>query len=547
VRGESLTRCAVLRQLGVSHVKGILLHGPPGTGKTLVARKLGQLLAGGREPRVVNGPELLSRWVGASEENVRALFSDAEADWKRNGDDASLHVIIFDEIDALCRARGGGGGGGGGGAQAVGDSVVNQLLTKMDGVASAPNLLLIGLTNRRDLLDEALLRPGRLEVQLEIGLPDRAGRAAILGIHTRAMAASGLLAADVDLDALAAETPNYSGAELAGVVRAAASFAVERIMRPHTHLGDVRTHGAAEGARGLGLGTVSVRASDFSAALTEVAPLLGRAPGSGTARGGLSRTHAPGGVLPTGARLAGVQASLATLARAAADGEPVHALLMGPPGAGKSALAAAAADSLGFPFARCVSASPEAAAGGAGSGGDAGGCPLAAQLLRSFRDAAASSSSVLLLDDVERLIGYSPVGPAYSNAALQTLLALLRAPRGGRVSKGHTLVLATSSDAAAMGALGIAAAFGATVRVPALDAAEAAAALAAAGALGKEDAAAAALQLEAGRDGAGLPVKHLLALVALARRRVGKPAGLLTRAELLETAAQFSIDPRERT
>jgi vesicle-fusing ATPase len=513
--------------MGVSHVKGILLHGAPGTGKTLVARRLGALLSSGREPRVVNGPELLARWVGSSEENVRALFADAEADWARNGDAADLHVIIFDEIDALCRHRGAGGRDGGG--NNVGDSVVNQLLTKIDGVASAPNVLVIGLTNRRDLLDEALLRPGRLEVQLEIGLPDEAGRAAILGIHTASMKAAGLLAADVDIKQLAAQARNFSGAELAGVVRAAASFAMERLLRRSPQAAaDTASHGAH--GRGLGLGEVSVTPADFAAALAEVAPALGAKGGAAA----LLAQHAPRGVLDAGPRFALLRARLATLARAADRGAPeaplVAALLHGPPGCGKTALAAEAAAAAGFPFARVVAAKPDAAAA---PGGDA----LASALVSAFADAARSPRSVLVLDDIERLIGFSPVGPAYSNAALQALLLLLRRPPpAGR----RMLVLATSSQPEAMSALGLGPAFGAALEVPGLDAAERATLLRAAGAFGSDAEAHAAA--EVAELPAETPLRRLLELLELARHhRGGDESAPLQLDAFRATLQQFGV------
>lgn len=145
-------------------------------GKTLIARQIGKML-NGKEPKVVNGPEILNKYVGASEENVRKLFEEAEADQAAHGEASELHVIIFDEIDAICKSRGSVNSGAG-----VHDTVVNQLLTKIDGVDSLNNILLIGMTNRKDMLDEALLRPGRLEVQVEIGLPDDKGRLQILQV-----------------------------------------------------------------------------------------------------------------------------------------------------------------------------------------------------------------------------------------------------------------------------------------------------------------------------------------------------------------------------
>ena len=174
-----------------SHVRGILLSGPPGCGKTLLARELARQL-GAREPQVVNGPECLSKFVGEAEANIRRLFAPAEAEWAAAGEASALHVIILDEMDAIARARGSVSGDTSG----VRDSVVNQLLAKMDGVVEAPNVLVIGLTNRPELLDPALLRPGRLEVKLEVALPDRAGRREILRIHARAMRENGALADD---------------------------------------------------------------------------------------------------------------------------------------------------------------------------------------------------------------------------------------------------------------------------------------------------------------------------------------------------------------
>ena len=113
-------------KLGIQHVKGILLYGPPGTGKTLIARQIGKML-NAREPKVVNGPEVLNKYVGQSEENIRKLFADAEKEYREKGDESGLHIIIFDELDAVCKQRGSGTGGGTG----VGDSVVNQLLSKV--------------------------------------------------------------------------------------------------------------------------------------------------------------------------------------------------------------------------------------------------------------------------------------------------------------------------------------------------------------------------------------------------------------------------------
>lgn len=227
-----------MQELGVSHVKGLLLHGPPGCGKTLIAREIGKALRA-RPPKVVNGPEILDKWVGEAERNVRALFWDAEREWKEKGDKSALHIIILDELDSVARRRGSLRGDSSG----VRDSVVNQLLAKLDGVDVMNNLLVIGLTNRKDLIDPALLRPGRLEVHIEVKPPDAAGRLEILHIHLRRLQSTGRLANDVweaASDVAGEATEGWTGAELAGVVRSAVSFALERAVQQVEEAGGVQ-------------------------------------------------------------------------------------------------------------------------------------------------------------------------------------------------------------------------------------------------------------------------------------------------------------------
>jgi len=218
----------VVANLGIQHVKGMLLYGPPGTGKTLIARKIGEML-NARPPKLVNGPEVLNKFVGQSEENIRSLFIDAELEYREKGEESELHIIIFDELDAICKERGSRSQGGTG----VGDSIVNQLLSKMDGVERINNILVIGMTNRKDLIDEALLRPGRFEVHVEIGLPDENGRIQILNIHTAKMKSANLLDDAVSLEEIASLTKNFSGAEIEGLVKSATSFALNRQIDPN--------------------------------------------------------------------------------------------------------------------------------------------------------------------------------------------------------------------------------------------------------------------------------------------------------------------------
>jgi len=212
----------VLKNLGINHIRGLMLYGPAGTGKTLIARQIGKIL-NCEEPKIVNGPSLLSSYIGKSEENVRNLFADAIADKGSK----KLHLIILDEFDSLGRKRGTTAPDGG-----VADKIVNQFLSMIDGPDSLNNILLIGMTNRLDMLDEALLRPGRFEVQIEIGLPDEKGRYDILKIHTNKMNKSGYLNKNVNLEEIAGITKNFTGAELESVVKNAVSYSIAKELDP---------------------------------------------------------------------------------------------------------------------------------------------------------------------------------------------------------------------------------------------------------------------------------------------------------------------------
>jgi vesicle-fusing ATPase len=127
----------IIAQMGINHVRGMLLFGPPGCGKTLIARQIGKAL-NAREPKIVNGSEILNKYVGGSEEKIRELFKEAEQEQLEMGDNSMLHIVIMDEMDAICKQRGSVKDGTG-----VQDSVVNQLLSKIDGVDSLNNILLI--------------------------------------------------------------------------------------------------------------------------------------------------------------------------------------------------------------------------------------------------------------------------------------------------------------------------------------------------------------------------------------------------------------------
>jgi vesicle-fusing ATPase len=388
---------SVVQLLGINHVKGMLLYGPPGTGKTLIARQIGKML-NGKEPKVVNGPEVLNKFVGQSEENIRNLFADADAEYKEKGDASELHIIIFDEIDAICKARGSSRDSTG-----VGDSVVNQLLTKIDGVDALNNILLIGMTNRKDMLDEALLRPGRLEVLIEISLPDEKGRHQILKIHTKKMSSGSFLGRDVDLLHLAAVTKNYSGAEIEGLVRAATSFALNR----NVDFNDLHKPVDAD--------NIKVTMDDFNHALLEIKPAFG-------VNAEQLDEYAKYGMINYGSSYNHLLQKLKFLVQqvqGSSKTSVLSCLLEGPPGSGKSALAATLAKESGFPFIKVVS--PVLLQGYNEQA-------KSSMITKVFEDAYRSPLSVVILDDIERLLEYVTIGPRFSNIVLQTLLMLVKRP-----------------------------------------------------------------------------------------------------------------------
>ena len=188
--------------------RGVLFYGPPGCGKTLMAKAVANECQANFIS--VKGPELLTMWFGESEANVRDLFEKARA--------AAPCVLFFDELDSIAGQRGGSSGDGGGAA----DRVINQLLTEIDGVGSKKNVFVIGATNRPDIIDAALMRPGRLDQLIYIPMPDVASRLSILKATLR----KSPLGKDVDLDYLAAQTEKYTGADLTEICQRSAKMAI---------------------------------------------------------------------------------------------------------------------------------------------------------------------------------------------------------------------------------------------------------------------------------------------------------------------------------
>jgi len=194
------------KKMGIRPPKGIFLYGPPGCGKTLLAKAV----AHESEANFISvkGPEILSKWVGESEKAVRKIFRKARQ--------VSPSIIFFDEIDSIASVRGMEVG------SRVGERVVDQILTEMDGLEELSNVIVIGATNRPDIVDPSLLRPGRFDRKILVPAPDKKAKLEILKVHTKNMP----LAEDVDLEYIAEKTENFSGADLEGLVREAAMIAL---------------------------------------------------------------------------------------------------------------------------------------------------------------------------------------------------------------------------------------------------------------------------------------------------------------------------------
>ncbi len=208
----------IFQRLGIDPPKGVLLHGPPGCGKTLLARAV----ANESEANfyAINGPEIMSKFYGESEARMRKMFEDAEKN--------APSILFIDELDAIAPKR----------SEVTGEverRVVAQLLASMDGLKGRGHIIVIGATNRPDAIDEALRRPGRFDREIEIGIPDRAGRTEILQIHTRGMP----LAEDVNLQRVSEITHGYTGADLEALSREAAMKALRRYL-PRINLEEKR-------------------------------------------------------------------------------------------------------------------------------------------------------------------------------------------------------------------------------------------------------------------------------------------------------------------
>jgi len=202
-----LTQAEKFENMGINPPSGVLLYGPPGTGKTLIAKAVSN--ESDANFIYIKGPELLSKWVGESEKGIRETFKKARQ--------TAPTIIFFDELDSIAPKRGQGAGD-----NRVTERVVNQVLTELDGLEELEDVVVIGATNRPDILDPALFRPGRFDRRIHVPVPDKEARIKILDIHTQRMP----LSTDVDLEDLAERLEDYTGSDIEGLAREAAMIAL---------------------------------------------------------------------------------------------------------------------------------------------------------------------------------------------------------------------------------------------------------------------------------------------------------------------------------
>jgi len=318
---------------------------------------------------------------------------------------------------------------------------VNMLLSMIDGVNALNNILVIGMTNRKDMIDDAILRPGRFEVHVEVSLPDEKGRSQILSIHTKVMASNKLLGADVDLNHLAKLLKNYTGAEIEAIVKSAASHAF------------ARTNNLMDFTKEVTLNEDSkVEMQDFMKAIDEVKPQFGVDTDKFEA---LMRN----GLVDFGPKFQKNKDIIGKVINQMKHGSSqlVSILLEGEAGSGKSAFAAWSALESEFPFVKLIS--PETFVGHSELG------KLDA-IVKVFNDAYRSQFSLVVLDEIERIMEYVNIGPRFSNQILQALMVLVK--KVPTKADHKILVIGTTSQASVLKDLDLLNCFNVIVNMPVL-------------------------------------------------------------------------------
>lgn len=399
------------QSLHIKHVKGVLLYGPPGNGKTLIARHLSRVL-NAVECNIVNGPEFFDRFVGEGEKKIRELFAKAKEDEFRNQENSGLHVIIFDEFDAVAKKRGMDTSGN------HTDTLVNQLLACIDGVESLNNILIFAMTNRKDMIDPALLRPGRIEVHIEINLPSHEGRVQILKIHSKHAMEAGLLD-NIDFDDIARRTKNFSGAELEATV----SRALKEAMYSNVDQLTLKCNDE----------NFKVLQEHFYRAITTIKPMFGVDESLLSA-------------VPLSHISDNFEAKFNNLKSLIQLGETMNQyslLVYGKSGSGKSAMVDYASANSNFSYIKKI-----------GPGNLAGMTKQAKvfMIYESFENALRSEKSMIILEDIEYLIEFVYYNKYFNHAIHSEIVALLKK----KVPSGRKLmIIGTTSNLEWMKSLGL--------------------------------------------------------------------------------------------
>ncbi|KAK3000321.1 hypothetical protein RJ639_020937 [Escallonia herrerae] len=433
---------SLARTMDFKHVKGMVLYGPPGTGKTLVARTMAKIFDA--TVKVVNGPDIFNKYVGESERNVREIFGEAIEDHFKQGLGILLSSLSLDvglsclfeypeETNSLAvQARGTSFG------DCTGDRVVSQLLTMIDGFTELNNIFIIGTTNRLDLVDPAMLRPGRLELQLKVDLPDGNARLQILEIHCKKIRQKDRLSPDINLQDIASRTIGWSGAQLEAACKGALSIAIAR--------------SASDGLQFIREEDIKVLQSDFDLMIGEIDPAISK-----SVLQDLNKLSEK--VVEGLEAFAEVEKGIELLLKG--NSMLTTCLLAGPPGSGKTTTAALMALKAKVQHVNMISLDPFQKLS------EEEQCMKIVQI---FENARTFQQSLIIVDDIEVLLKYNSVIPYCSNNILQTLTHQLRIIPS-KATK--LLVIGTTSEKELLGKVGIADQFFIQIKIRSLRARDA--------------------------------------------------------------------------